>query len=211
MQRGDNVNSMHNPAVKAKRYETFKNKRRYIQYTRPVTQFNLADYKRQFGKLPVSVANEWLDTHHPQGSGAGNLLAIGVWYTNISTGQEQIISVITFKKPRNSEFNFELSRIWTIVDDDIAKYYFSELSKLASALGVYNIVAYANRTFTPTKWLEDIGMKLVVRYKPIYKRWANIGGRYYSQTSLLNRCTDQNKQDLPEMYWDTGTVQFVYK
>lgn len=205
------MNSMHNLAVKAKRYQTFMNKRKYIEYTRPVTQFNLADYKRQFGKLPVSVVNDWLNTHHPQGSGVGNLLAIGVWYTNINSGEEQIVSVITFKKPRNSEFNFELNRIWTLADDNSAKYHFRELTELASALGVYNIVAYANRTFTPVKWLEDVGMKIVIQYKPIFKRWANIEGRYYSQTSLLNKFRGKEKQNLPEMYWDNGTVQFVYK
>lgn len=204
------MNGMKDTKTVAKRKQTFMNRREYLHYNRPVIDIKLSDYIRQYCKLNLDVGNAWLNEHHPQGAGIGNRLIVGVIYKHIETHESFIGAAMAFKKSKDTEFNFELSRIWTLCDYDTAQNQFNDLSELATHLGVYNIVAYINTSFERVYWCKDIGMS-VADDEPKYRKWGQIDGKYYSASSLLNKLKRGTIADLPKLYWDTGTVKVVCK
>lgn len=205
------MNPMKNPEIVDKRTKTLLSKRQYLSYDKPVTDINLSEYTSQYCRLNLDVGNNWLNENHPRRAGIGNRLILGIRYIHKTNGTEFIGAVMSFRKSRNSDFNFELTRMWSLFEYDVAQDQFTKLSDLASSLGVYNIVAYVNSSFERVYWYKDIGMYINPDEPVKCRKWANIDGRYYSESSLLNKYRRGSIIEIPPMLWDTGTVRVICK
>jgi len=140
--------------VQEKRRKTFEAKRTtLIFYQEPRTNvIDGGDLKVY--RLTKSVADEWLNMYHPFGSPRGNVLCLGLVKDNT------IYAIMTFKKSRDSRHVAELSRLWMLPTYQVVGGY-DILSSEASALGLYDIVAYVNMSFENYLDYESIGMKHV--------------------------------------------------
>lgn len=140
------------PEVQDKRRKTFESKRTTLMfYQEP--RINLVDGTHlTVYRLSKAVADEWLDTYHPFGAPRGNVLSLGL------VQDDTIYAIMTFKKSRDSQYVAELSRLWMLPTYQIIDGY-DILSTEASALGLYNIVAYVNMSFENYLDYESIGMK----------------------------------------------------
>lgn len=140
--------------VQEKRRQAFDAKRTTVLfYQEP--RINIIDGQDlTLYRLNKSVADEWLNMYHPFGSPRGNVLCLGLVKDNT------IYAIMTFKKSRDSHHVAELSRLWMLPTYQVVGGY-DILSSEASALGLYNIVAYVNMSFENYADYESIGMKYV--------------------------------------------------
>lgn len=140
------------PDVQAKRRRTFELKRTTILfYQEP--RINIIDGKDLIlYRLNKDVADEWLNHYHPFKAPRGNVLCLGL------VKNDTIYAMMTFKKSRDPQYVAELSRLWMLPTYQIIGGY-DILSSEASALGLYNIVAYVNMSFENYKDYESIGMQ----------------------------------------------------
>lgn len=140
------------PEVQAKRRKTFEEKRTTLMfYQEP--RINLIDGNELTTyRLNKDVADEWLNTYHPSKAPRGNVLCLGLVKENV------IYAIMTFKKSRDPHYVAELSRLWMLPTYQVVNGY-DILSSEASALGLYNLVAYVNMSFENYLDYESIGMQ----------------------------------------------------
>ena len=140
------------PEVQDKRRKTFEAKRTtLIFYQEPRT--NVIDGSDlTLYRLNKDIADDWLNKYHPFKAPRGNVLCLGL------VKQSTIYAIMTFKKSRDSQYLAELSRLWMLPTYQIIDGY-DILSNEASALGLYNIVAYVNMSFENYMDYESIGMQ----------------------------------------------------
>ena len=148
----DNVAQL--PVVQAKRAATFEAKRNTIIMYQPIRTNILNGFDLDVYKLDIKVADEWLNTYHPLGAPRGNMLCLGLVKNNT------IYSMMTFKRSRNKDYVAELSRMWTLPTYHIMCGY-DILSNAAAEFGVYNVVAYVNRSFERVQDYECLGMRYI--------------------------------------------------
>ena len=142
------------PEVQDKRKKTFEDKRTTAIFYQPPRIHKIHADDLELYKLDKTIADNWLNRHHPFKAPRGNVLCLGL------TDGSEIYCIMTFKKSRNKEYFAELSRLWMMPTYNIVGGY-DKLSATATELGVYNIVAYVNMSFENYKDYESIGMKHV--------------------------------------------------
>lgn len=142
------------PEIQEKRRAAYEARRPTILYYQQPRIHQIDGNSLSLIKLDRQIAESWLDTYHPMKSNKGTTLALGLVKNNT------IYCIMTFKKSRNHKYFAELSRL-----SMLPTYYVNSgydiLSQYASALGVYNIVAYVNTSFENTHDYESLGMKHV--------------------------------------------------
>lgn len=142
------------PGVQDKRRMTFEAKRTtLIFYQEP--RVNIIDgCDLTCYRLNKDIADDWLNKYHPFKAPRGNVLCLGL------VKDDTIYAIMTFKKSRDSRYVAELSRLWMLPTYQIISGY-DILSAEASALGLYNIVAYVNLSFENYLDYESIGMRYI--------------------------------------------------
>ena len=142
------------PDVQAKRQKTFETKRTtLVFYQEP--RINIIDgYDLTIYRIDKDVADTWLNKYHPFKAPRGNVLCLGL------VKDDTIYAIMTFKKSRDPNYVAELSRLWMLPTYQVTHGY-DILSSEASALGLYNIVAYVNMSFENHLDYQSIGMKYV--------------------------------------------------
>ena len=142
------------PDVQAKRQKTFEAKRTtLVFYQEP--RINIIDgYDLTIYRIDKDVADAWLNKYHPFKAPRGNVLCLGL------VKDDTIYAIMTFKKSRDPNYVAELSRLWMLPTYQVTHGY-DILSSEASALGLYNIVAYVNMSFENHLDYQSIGMKYV--------------------------------------------------
>lgn len=140
------------PEIQSKRRSTFEAKRTTILfYQEP--RINMIDgHELTLYRLNKNVADDWLNQYHPFKAPRGNVLCLGL------VKDSTIYAIMTFKKSRDSRYVAELSRLWMLPTYQVIDGY-DILSSEASALGLYNIIAYVNMSFENYLDYESIGMK----------------------------------------------------
>lgn len=191
------------PEVQAKRRKTFEEKRVTLMfYQEPrinlIESADLTTYR-----LSKAVADKWLDTYHPFGAPRGNVLCLGL------VKNDTIYAIMTFKKSRDSQYVAELSRLWMLPTYQIIGGY-DILSSEASALGLYNIVAYVNMSFENYLDYESIGMKHVRNIQRT--KWWVSGTHKISDASRRQKHLTETElifQGYTPVY-DEGTRVYVF-
>ena len=142
------------PDVQAKRQKTFEAKRTtLVFYQEP--RINIIDgYDLTIYRIDKDVADAWLNKYHPFKAPRGNVLCLGL------VKDDTIYAIMTFKKSRDPNYVAELSRLWMLPTYQVTHGY-DILSSEASALGLYNIVAYVNMSFENHLDYQSIGMKYI--------------------------------------------------
>lgn len=145
----DNVSKL--SCVQSKRLSTFYANRPCIKYARLHPFIQLDGSTMQIYRINKDVSDQWLNSYHPLGAPRGTLLPLGLVKDNI------IYCMMTFRKPRNTKYSVELSRMWMLPTYYVTNGY-NMLSDYATQFGLYNIVAYVNLTFELFEEYEKIGM-----------------------------------------------------
>lgn len=140
------------PEIQDKRRMAFDKKRTTILFYQEPRVNVIDGHSLSVFRLNKDVADEWLNTYHPFKAPRGNVLCLGL------VRDDTIYAMMTFKKSRDSQYLAELSRLWMLPTYQIIDGY-DILSNEASALGLYNIVAYVNMSFENYLDYESIGMK----------------------------------------------------
>ena len=140
------------PEVQDKRRKTFESKRTTILFYQEPRVNMINGHELTLYRLNKAVADNWLNKYHPFKAPRGNVLCLGL------VQDDTIYAIMTFKKSRDSQYVAELSRLWMLPTYQIINGY-DILSTEASALGLYNIVAYVNMSFENYLDYESIGMK----------------------------------------------------
>lgn len=140
--------------VQQKRQATFAQKRNTILFYQEPRVNELHADDLTLMKLKIDFAHNWLNEYHPFKAPRGTVLALGL------CDNDNIYCIMTFKKSRNKQYYSELSRLWTLPTYYVIDGY-QRLSHHASELGVWNIVAYVNRSFENVNDYLSIGMRYV--------------------------------------------------
>lgn len=191
------------PEVQEQRRKTFASKRIDLVYN-PAPILNRIPAERfKVFILNKGVADMWLNKYHPLGAPRGNVLSLGLVEENT------IYCIMTFKKSRNTTYDAELSRMWTLPTYQIIGGY-DMLSQFASEYGLSSIVAYVSISFEDVSNYESIGMRVVGTIQKT-KWWTN------SKTTLSDASRRQKKipeQALLDSGWialyDKGKVVLEY-
>lgn len=186
----DNVSKLEE--VQRKRRSTFESKSKYIFYYQVPKTKIIDGSELEVYKLQKSVADDWLTRFHPFGAPKGNILSLGL------VKNDTVFCIMTFKKSRNASYMCELSRLGMLPEYNIIRGY-DILSQTASELGLYNIVAYVNRSFENIHDYESIGMRYA---RDIQKtHWWIKGNHRISDAS--RREQNISKDDLLSDGWDS--------
>lgn len=205
------MNSMKNPDTVAKRRNTFLERHNYIQYIKPIMNIDVSMYDVYYTKLCRQVCKEWLDAHHPLRGPQSIITGIGTLLKHKDTGHTFIVAMMTFKKSRNKAYWVELSRMWSLLDENESLVHYDKMSEIASQLGLYNIVAYINTSFDNIYAYKSIGMKVVKEMPSL--RWYCTDNGYFSQSQICNSRSQSylnlNKH-ITEPLWDSGRYEMAF-
>lgn len=187
--------------VQEKRRQTFDARRETISIYHEATQ-KIDGHSLDTYKLTKTVADNWLNTYHPQKAPKGNIVCLGL------VKDEIIYCIMTFRRSRNPQYIAELSRMWTLPGYQVTDGY-DILSKLASDLGLYNIVAYIHVPLDDPAQYELIGMQCV-KHMQRTKWWMK-------ENSIVSDASMRQKHQRPDKLVQQGwrpvydSQQLVYE
>ena len=193
------------PEFKQKRLQTFIDKHPVITYEKPKIEHTLDASELKIYRINKSVANEWLKENCKTGIVRSNILFLGLVKDDV------IYTMMAFKKPMNKSYFAELSKMSMKKGYYVTNGY-DVLSKYASDLGIYNIVAYVHPSLEDPEEYEKIGMKLVEKRSQRHKLWYK-DDKYIYDMSV-------KKRNIPEEVmlkygwscaYDLGTLVYEFK
>lgn len=172
------------PEVQEKRRKTFEDKKTIIIFDQQQRTNILYAKDLILYKIDKSIADKWLNKYHPFRAPKGNILCLCL------ADESEIYCIMTFKKSRNKEYIAEISRMWMLPTYNVIGGY-DRLSKFATELGIYNIVAYVNMSFENYKDYESIGMKYIRDIQPT--KWWVCGEDRISDASRRQKKLTENE------------------